>query len=611
MKTIAEVNIDASRVARLLDSGTALRIVLFDGAREVGAIPLAERSVEAVRRASSAIHVVAAKLSRAPEPPAPPVVEERPYTFADKVETLARHLDKMDELSRDAEAKRLIAAGWDEARVAKLRGTMYRPEVQEGRDYWYVSRNGSRRYAVDVRNGIIYPVGSGGVMKYQGFGSLDTIGEYDWNDRYYSHRKLASPMLVEMHRSSLKSPETKVKKEPTYPLRTVDDVDHRAVGVWSGWEKSPEKLKPRGRVIVGGGYYGDAWEGEKYSSAMPMSDIVKSIRKEFADDTASGFLPRGTTFSVTQRDGNHIRVTIMRVPGVQIVTRAAAFGSESVSRSDYYTGSAQKLKEYVESVLGAYNHDASNSQMDYYQVNFYDTIDFSDVLELQQISDLRALERQGDRVDVYLTHSLDEALEAKKLRGWSVQFGPRVVILGAGAYRIEWVEGSTLSDRVLSPKKILASEVIDSPAQALEMAEGWAREELGGKKRKANHSNAQMAVVGLMGASGVYALGRGMMAARRAKTLDARVIAALRPYRPTVDTRIQAPQNGYNGSPFLAELQDPEKLTPGHEARKLAILQAAADGTVSIATDARGGRYLHLPGDPVTIDYSQRYSRAL
>lgn len=611
MKTIAEVNIDASRVARLLDSGTALRIVLFDGAREVGAIPLAERSVEAVRRASSAINIVAARLSRAPEPPAPPVVEERPYTFADKVETLARHLDKMDELSRDAEAKRLIAAGWDEARIAKVRSTMYRPEVQEGRDYWYVSRNGSRRYAVDVRNGIIYPVGSKGVMKYQGFGSIDSIGEYDWNDRYYSHRKLASPMLVEMHRSPLRSPETKVKKEPTYPLRTVDDVDHRAVGVWSGWEKSPEKLKPRGRVIVGGGYYGDAWEGEKYRSAMPMSDIVKGIRKEFADDTASGFLPRGTTFSVTQRDGNHIRVTIMRVPGVQIVTRAAALGSESVSRSDYYTGSAQKLKEYVESVLGAYNHDASNSQMDYYQVNFYDTIDFSDVLELQQISDLRALERQGDRVDVYLTHSLDEALEAKKLRGWSVQFGPRVVTLGEGAYRIEWVEGGTLSDRVLSPKKILASEVIDSPAQALEMAEGWAREGLGGKKRKANHSNAQMAVVGLMGASGVYALGRGMMAARRAKALDARVIAALRPYRPTTDTRIQAPQNGYNGSPYLAELQDPEKLTPGHEARKLAILQAAADGTVSIATDARGGRYLHLPGDPVTIDYSQRYSRAL
>lgn len=113
-----------------------------------------------------------------------------------------------------------------------------------------------------------------------------------------------------------------------------------------------------------------------------------------------------------------------------------------------------------------------------------------------------------------------------------------------------------------------------------------------------------------MGASSAIALGRGMLAERRAKALDARVIAALAPYRPTVDTRIGAPHDGHNGSPTIAELADGQRLTPGYDARKQAIVSAAAEGSLFVATDPRGVRYLHLPGDPATIEFSQRYSRA-
>lgn len=497
---LAEAPIDATRVARLLASSAGVRVALVNLATgaEFFTVPLASRTRESVAAALGVVGQLRARLAT-PTPPSVPFAQRfgagsaeelrpRPpsrlvggpsaaYSFADKVETFARHIDRMDAISRAAEVARLRARGISEERLKAALDSLVSASIEEGRDYWYVRRNGSRRYAVDVKTGTIYPVASKGVLKYQGFASLDTIGEYDWNDRYYAHRKLPTPMLVEMRRSSLKSPEAKVKREPTYPLRTVDAVDHREVGAWMGWEKHPEKTKPRGRVIVGGGYYGDAWEGEKYSISMSMNDVVKGIRREFADDVASGFLPRGTTFSVTQRDGNHIRVTVTRVPGVQIVTREAALRPEGESsRADYYTRSAEMLLKYVESVLSAYNHDSSNSQMDYFNVKFYDTVEFSDVLELQQISDIRALERQGDRVDVYLTHSIDEALGAKKLRAWRVSAGPRAVVHGEGFYRIEWVKGDSLRERVMEPKGTIASEDVSSPAQVLEMAEGWARE---------------------------------------------------------------------------------------------------------------------------------------
>lgn len=596
MKTIAEVKITGGRVARLLDTGTTLRVVLLDGGREVGAIPLKERSVDAERRAGEAINLVAARLSRGPEEPPPPV--ERPYSFADKVETLARHIERFDQKSRDAEAERLRARGFTDERIERARGSLRLPEVEEGRDYWYVRRNGSRRYAVDVKTGTVYPVGSKGVLKYQGFGSLDTIGEYDWNDRWYAHRKLAAPLEVEMHRSSLVSPETKVKREPTYALHTADNVP---LGEWTAWRTRSEKLQPRGQWHPKGGPYGPAWFGANYDPSMSLADVANAVRRQFAADIADGFLPRGTVFSVTVKD-KHITVTLMRMPGVQLVAREWALDPKFEGTRT--TESREKVLKYVGSVLDSYNHDKSDIQSDYFDVKFYDTADVSGRLINQQIGDLQALATGGDRVDVYLTRSLEDALKAKKLHD-SWKTGPRAVIT-PGGYRIEWV---TWADHPLTARSVTSYTDVETPAQALEVAEGLAREH-SGKKPKANHSNAQLAVVGLMGASSVYALGRGMLAERRAKELDASVIAAVARYRPTMDTRIEAPRDGYNGSPTIAELSDGKKLTPGHDARKRAIVSAAAEGSLFVATDPRGVRYLHLPGDPATIEFSQRYSYA-
>lgn len=68
MKTIAEVKLDAGRVAQLLDTATGLHVAVFDGGREIGGVPVKERTTEAVQRAIKEIIAMSLAPDRRPCP---------------------------------------------------------------------------------------------------------------------------------------------------------------------------------------------------------------------------------------------------------------------------------------------------------------------------------------------------------------------------------------------------------------------------------------------------------------------------------------------------------------------------------------------------------------
>jgi hypothetical protein len=124
--------------------------------------------------------------------------------------------------------------------------------------------------------------------------------------------------------------------------------------------------------------------GSKYESGLDVAEIAKRIRSEIKAGVKAGELPNAK-YSVTisrYSGGQSLNVSIDNVPFAianearvrRDVLEPYAYHSENLP---LHSDEAAALLKRVEVIVGAYNFDGSDSQSDYFHVNFYGDVKFA------------------------------------------------------------------------------------------------------------------------------------------------------------------------------------------------------------------------------------------
>lgn len=128
--------------------------------------------------------------------------------------------------------------------------------------------------------------------------------------------------------------------------------------------------------------------GIKYNSKLSTKDIASIIRQEIKEEIKQGNLPKAK-YSVRKDSYNAIRVYISNVqsPKLMFNPHHILFQKENPSfytgnlpifheARERYTPEGKRVLAKLETMLQAYNYDGSDSQSDYFNVNFYATVQF-------------------------------------------------------------------------------------------------------------------------------------------------------------------------------------------------------------------------------------------
>lgn len=121
--------------------------------------------------------------------------------------------------------------------------------------------------------------------------------------------------------------------------------------------------------------------GSKYNRDLDIAQIAKLVRADIKAAVKEGTLPKGFKASVRisrYSMGQSLNVTVKAAPGVTIMNPLRLAHEESGSRE---VMTRDELLDTVKSIVDAYNYDGSDSQSDYYNVNFYGFVDFAHELE--------------------------------------------------------------------------------------------------------------------------------------------------------------------------------------------------------------------------------------
>jgi hypothetical protein len=122
--------------------------------------------------------------------------------------------------------------------------------------------------------------------------------------------------------------------------------------------------------------------GAKYDRATDIAEIAKRVRADLKAAVKAKDIP-GTKYRVTierYSQGQSLNVRIGDVPFT--IVSEERIRRDILDRADFdpafgwRTEEAVALIRKVEAIVGAYNFDGSDSQTDYYHVNFYSTVDY-------------------------------------------------------------------------------------------------------------------------------------------------------------------------------------------------------------------------------------------
>lgn len=110
--------------------------------------------------------------------------------------------------------------------------------------------------------------------------------------------------------------------------------------------------------------------GPKYNRDLTNTQIAALIRADLKAATKAGEIPMGFKYSV-RKSGNSIDLEIVAVPaGFRILSETALRGEYGPERYRQ-TEEARALLDKLKAIHGAYNHDGSDIQSDYFDVNYY------------------------------------------------------------------------------------------------------------------------------------------------------------------------------------------------------------------------------------------------
>ncbi len=133
------------------------------------------------------------------------------------------------------------------------------------------------------------------------------------------------------------------------------------------------------------------WQGAKYNSARTRTEIARCIRQDLAAlAKCSPSVLYGCRFSVRKTGYNSIDVDVTPPAGTTLVSlrRARLHATDphgyhpGVAR---FTRTAQAILDAADAVVNAYNYDRSDTQSDYFNRGFYDSVTFEGRLESAEL----------------------------------------------------------------------------------------------------------------------------------------------------------------------------------------------------------------------------------
>jgi len=141
----------------------------------------------------------------------------------------------------------------------------------------------------------------------------------------------------------------------------------------------PAYITPTG--IYRDGYLGATeFIGGRYTGYRPYADINKDIRADIKRAIKAQHLPDDITYSVTGESysgGQTIHVEIRGLRDSQVRTPRQQVTGEITRHTEYVlTPAAAELERRLRNLAEAYNHDNSNSMVDYFDTMYYLRIEF-------------------------------------------------------------------------------------------------------------------------------------------------------------------------------------------------------------------------------------------
>lgn len=114
----------------------------------------------------------------------------------------------------------------------------------------------------------------------------------------------------------------------------------------------------------------DRTYGSSYDSNLTTTSIAKPVRKEIAALKKAGTLAKGWKISVRSEYfsmGSAIRLSIVEIPA-----DVEPWNQERTDRTEArYSPEVVRVQKLILDIVAAYNHDGSDSMIDYFDVKFY------------------------------------------------------------------------------------------------------------------------------------------------------------------------------------------------------------------------------------------------
>jgi hypothetical protein len=182
--------------------------------------------------------------------------------------------------------------------------------------------------------------------------------------------------------------------------RKVGQVFHVDFSAGKLVEAKPEQIL--GSACHPGPAYCDPsneWKGEKYDGHRDVADVAKMIRKDIKQAKKGGAIPKAAKISVRisrYSMGCTLYVNVVSAPFQVHAPEWLTWYIEDPHASmfdspcDRMTDEAKSLKETLKQIVLSYKRDNSDSQSDYWDVNFYHDVDFDSGIwnaEMRQAKD--------------------------------------------------------------------------------------------------------------------------------------------------------------------------------------------------------------------------------
>lgn len=151
-------------------------------------------------------------------------------------------------------------------------------------------------------------------------------------------------------------------------LAEEDELELKPIRLKEADPSYEKKFEPE--VTVNGGYMGtDSWVGplRDQKSYVPVGEIIPKLRATVKEAQENGYLPSNLKYSITKSYGG----------GIDFVVRGVADSSQyDANNLDRWgepsiSDEAKELTRRMSLLADAYNYDASNSSVDYYNRGFY------------------------------------------------------------------------------------------------------------------------------------------------------------------------------------------------------------------------------------------------